>query len=886
MRRQVWIVLALLFATVPVLWAQASGGHIYGSVVDASGAVVPGATIALSGATIGGRTTQSDKQGDFRFLNLDPGTYKLQVTMSGFATVNRDVIVTTGQNVNLSFAMKVAGAAETVEVSAETPVVDTKRVGTATTMTKEELAQIPQSRDPWAVLKTVPGVLVDRVNVAGNESGQQSGFVSKGSLPSDTQWNLDGVVITDFNSNGASSSYYDFDAFDEINVSTGGGDLKVATGGIGINFVTKRGSNQFHGGARVFLASHKLQSDNTPAEVVPLTPTGEGPHTDQINDYGFDLGGPIVKDKLWFWGSYGKNDIRITRFAGTNDKTLLKNWNAKLNWQAGSNDMFSLYWFNGAKVKIGRDPGVVTNEPTSFLWYQDNFYPEEDCGMPCGLHGLWKAEWNHTFSSNFNLNAKYAYYGWGYGFDAGSNGGQSDLNGGWSFDTDTAYGAYNYFTARKPWHMVNVDGNYFVPGMGGQHEFKFGFGYRKNPARTTTTYAGNQVPGIDNGGGDTVAQIWRQRNVAFTENAWSGYFGDTFTKDRLTLSAGVRYDYQHAKNKASTAAANPLFPEILPELVYDGSGPEITWKDFSPRVSLSYALNQSRKTVARASYARYAGQLFPNDVTVANPVGGYYTYIAYRWHDANARPLRVEGRGAAERGHPLLHRRRSGQPDGDRLTQQDRPRLPLQPRQRDRGRDRSRARGQLRGGRRLHVAQGHGRLGLAPAHRHDLGRLHAARTGDGERVYRPGLLTRPGQDRRLRRRKHPHEPAGLQHGLQRPRADARQTNVQQVVRASGALLHGLAREPRSGRCPEPDTHRQDRRAGRVDPERCRRTAGGRRADRAALGRIGQGGHLLQRALAGRGQCALPAAGQLRDRDEHLRPAGLRVSGRAPVEHRR
>ncbi len=632
MKRPIGFVLALLLGAVPMLWAQASTGNIYGSVADASGAVLPGATVALSGAKTGGRTTQSGIQGDFRFLNLDPGTYKLAVTMKGFGTVNREVVVTTGQNVNLSFSMKVGGQAEEITVTAETPVVDTKRVGTATTLTKEELAQVPQSRDPWAVLKTIPGVIVDRVNVAGNESGQQSGFVSKGSLASDTQWNLDGIVITDVNSNGASSSYYDFDAFEEINVTTGGGDLKVATGGIGINFVTKRGTNAFHGALRGFLANHKLQSNNLPAEV---TGQDQANHTDQIFDWGGELGGPIVKDKLWFWGSYGKNDIRIARFTQTKDKTLLKNWNAKLNWQASPNDMLSVFWFNGAKVKIGRDPGVVTNEPNSFLWNQGNFYPEEGCTVPCGLHGLWKTEWNHTFGPNFNLNAKYAYYGWGYGFAAGAQGTDGALDGGWDFDLDQAFGAYNGFTARKPWHVVNVDGNYFKPAMGGQHEFKFGFAYRKDPARTTTTFAGNQTPGINNGGGDTVAWITRQRNVRFTETIGSGYFGDTFTKGRMTLSAGLRYDRQHAYNEASTATANPTFPELLPQLVYDGSGPTITWKDVSPRVSVSVGLDQAKKTVLRASYARYAGQLFPNDVTVANPVGGYSTFLAYRWIDKN-----------------------------------------------------------------------------------------------------------------------------------------------------------------------------------------------------------------------------------------------------------
>src|SRR5262245_17548787 len=511
MKRIIGLALALALCAVPGLWAQgANSGNIYGNVTDASGAILPGASISLTSDRTGARSTTSGTGGDFRFLNLDPGSYKLAVSLAGFATVNREVVVTTGQNVNLTFAMKISQVEETVTVTAETPVVDTKRVGTATTLSKEELAQVPQSRDPWAVLKTVPGVIVDRVNVDGNESGQQSGFVSKGSLASDTTWNLDGITITDYNSNGASSSYYDFDAFDEINVSTGGTDLKIPTGGIGINFVTKRGTNTFHGSVRGFLANHKLQSHNLPDELQDdprFDESNNANHTDQIWDWGAELGGPIVKDKLWGWASYGKNDIRIVRLSQTKDRTILKNWNAKLNWQASQNDMFSVFWFNGAKVKIGRDPGVVTNEPTSFLWNQGNFYPEEGCGVPCGLHGLWKAEWNHTFSPNFYLNAKYAYYGWGYGFDAGANGGQRDLDTGIDYGNDTAYGAYLFFTARKPWHIVNLDGNYFTSGMGGNHEFKFGFSYRKNPARTTTTWAGTQVRAIDNGGGNLIAQV-------------------------------------------------------------------------------------------------------------------------------------------------------------------------------------------------------------------------------------------------------------------------------------------------------------------------------------------------------------------------------------------
>ena len=109
------------------------------------------------------------------------------------------------------------------------------------------------------------------------------------------------------------------------------------------------------------------------------------------------LGGPIVKDKLWFYGTYGKQDIRLTRLNGTPDKTLLPSYNGKLNWQATGSTMVSAFYFVGSKQKFGRAPGVpVSARRTSFIWDQDDAYM--DGGMP---GGLWKAEVNHTFSPNF-----------------------------------------------------------------------------------------------------------------------------------------------------------------------------------------------------------------------------------------------------------------------------------------------------------------------------------------------------------------------------------------------------------------------------------------------------------------------------------------------------
>ena len=134
-------------------------------------------------------------------------------------------------------------------------------MGTATNFTQDELSRVPNSRDPWALLRTVPGVTLDRVNIAGNETGQQSSFVSKGGRQGDAVWTMDGVPITDMATAGASPTYFDYDAFDEIQISTGGNDIKQATGGVGLNFVVKRGTNQLRGTARGYFTGEGARSD-------------------------------------------------------------------------------------------------------------------------------------------------------------------------------------------------------------------------------------------------------------------------------------------------------------------------------------------------------------------------------------------------------------------------------------------------------------------------------------------------------------------------------------------------------------------------------------------------------------------------------------------------
>ncbi len=627
-----WILLcAVVIATVAPAFAQVQGGSISGGVKDEQGGVLPGTTVTVKGvdATL---TTTTNAAGQYRFLELAPGPYKVTVELASFATMTRDVIVAVGRTVDLPVTLKLSTLGETIDVTAASPIVDPKVTGTAINFTRDELQNIPTSRDPFALMRTAPGVLLDQVNIGGNETGQQPNVLGKGSRQQDTTWAIDGVEITDMGAPGQAATYFNFDSFEELQVSTAGHDVRSRTGGVGINLITKRGTNQFHGGARGYFSNDSLEASNVPDELKATVTPQTADHTDQTSDYGFEFGGPLVRDKAWFYGSLSQQDIGIfKRTTNAIDSTALKNPQVKVNWQATSKDMVNFLFFNGYKLKDGRtNPGNGTTLSTfDATHHQDNSYTDNP------VHGLWKIGDDRVINANTFLSAKYAYYNTGLALTP--EGGTSAQAGRTFVGASQAYGSTSENLFRRPQHSFTADVNNFVPIFGMSHDLKYGIGYRHVLAATRITWPGNGIVAIEQSATDLRAQVYRQVDGANEVSYLDFYVGDTLSLDRTTIDVGVRYDRQAGSALAATTEGNKAFPTAVPGVIFAGYDAPFTWKNFSPRAGLSYLLDTSGKTVARASYSRFAGQLAPSTVGTLNPsTGSTAGSITYRWKDLNS----------------------------------------------------------------------------------------------------------------------------------------------------------------------------------------------------------------------------------------------------------
>ncbi len=269
--------------------AQSQTGEIFGKATDSSGAVLPGVTVTLTGPSCCSRSPRSRaRRARISFLASRSAPTRVKFELTGFKTVvNEGIKITVGFSAQVNAQLGVSTVQETVTVTGQSPIVDTKETGTKQTFTNELLQSIPSARDPWVILQQTAGIAMDRENIGGNMSGQQSNYVSRGGNPTNNKWSLDGVDITDMAATGASASYYDFDAFEEMTITTGGVDVTQQTGGVGINLVTKSGTDKFRGSGRFFDTNKKFESQNI-TDAQRLQGATSGNPIQDIKDYGFE----------------------------------------------------------------------------------------------------------------------------------------------------------------------------------------------------------------------------------------------------------------------------------------------------------------------------------------------------------------------------------------------------------------------------------------------------------------------------------------------------------------------------------------------------------------------------------------------------------------------
>ena len=607
---------ALLLCMAGPAVAQLQTGDLYGTVIGEDGAPLPGATVTVEG--VGSpKVLVTDEKGEFRALALYPGTYKVTTELQGYSTLEYpDIGVRVGGKTTIEITLSTA-VQDVITVTGEAPLLDERKVNTGASITAEALDKVPTARDPWSLLSQAPGVLVDRFNLGGNESGQQSGFTGTGSVGRDNVFSVDGVVLTDMNAVGASATYFDFGAFEEVQFTTSSTDVTVATAGVTVNQVTKRGTNEWRGQARYLRTDGDWQSD--PAV---FSDGLVGNQIDAVEEYGADVGGPLWKDHLWLWASYGESDINNIARGGQLDATQLEDFNSKLNFQIGQQNSGVVHYWTNDKLKFGRGASPTrAPETTLDQTTPQDIYKIEDTWIPTAdfyLTALWaRDDGIFTLAPQGGLDADIF----------------RDAEG-------VLRGSNADFTQEAVIDQGRLDMSYFFNAGGTSNELKFGGGFREQEVFSQSVWprgrfvnAGELTeldPGI------ALVAFPRNKTVGLKTEYQSAWIQDSLTLGRLTLNAGLRYDNQSGENLPTADPGNSQANGLLPPLDFQGNDAGgFEWESVVPRIGATYALSEDRRTLLRGSFSQYAEQLGQNPLlTRVNPIG--YVYAYFYFEDANS----------------------------------------------------------------------------------------------------------------------------------------------------------------------------------------------------------------------------------------------------------
>jgi hypothetical protein len=432
------IVWVALWIHVGALAAYAQGvGAIGGTVTDQSGGVMPGVSVSLLSEGVAGGAQQvvTDTRGGYEFARLVPGTYGVRAELAGFKTMTREgIVVSAAATARADFRMEVGSLEEGVTVTGEAPLLDTTSALTQTVMDRETVAALPSRLDLWSVGRAVPSVVMNKYDVGGTEQYANSSATVHGAADGqEGSYRIDGMDVDGGSSAGASLSYADPTAFQEINFQVGNAAAESARGGLAYNMVTRTGTNTIHGDYMYSTVLTGLQGNNitpdlrrdllsaVPAKVFAANPNLD-PRSDitrMINTSG-SVGGPIVKDRLWFAFTfdYGRLDFyRVGSYKTDGSLFLDDNYrqthSEKISWQVKSGHQVHAYHMmqdKGALHRTGDNPsefyedrwserqkpnaryveqarwtGVVSSRAVtelgaSMLWGSRNVYPQLEVG--------------------------------------------------------------------------------------------------------------------------------------------------------------------------------------------------------------------------------------------------------------------------------------------------------------------------------------------------------------------------------------------------------------------------------------------------------------------------------------------------------------------------
>jgi hypothetical protein len=643
---------ALTLPSVAAAQGALARGTLTGTVRDASGAVLPGVTVeAASPALIEKvRTVVTDAAGIYRIVNLEPGMYTLTFTLQGFSQVKREGVELSGSaTLTIPIDMRVGNITETIVVTGESPTVDVQSTRREAVIDGDVIAVLPGTRSTGSLLTMVPGL--ETFGAALNPSPQLVFFFARGGPLGEGRFNVNGMPVANaFAGGGGSSLIYDTVNVDEIAFTIAGGLGESDGGGPTLNIVPRSGGNTFEGQAFINFSNDALRGDNLTPELTAPPPgpnLGQTPGIIKAYDANISYGGPLVRDRLWFYGSYRKlntetaspglvgnaNAFDLSRWNWVRDDSLTGRLSAgrsiyigRVTAQAAEKHRVSVNWeyqrrCDGSPLKSETDGCHTRGANWVAVAAGGATSPEASNNYLEVPYTVVQGRWTSPLTSRLLLEAGGTYYSYRHAggflslppdgiFDIGVTEQSTAINPatGAQYAPRSNY-VYRAVSEYREDTASPNNWNTSLAYVTGSHSMKVGYQgafqaastiRRSNPS--LLSYRFNQ--GIPN---QFTVRIpdWGTADRTWTQ---SFFAQDTWTRGRLTLQGAVRYDRAWSYSPAGLSGSNTAAPQLGFDAVTFARTPSVdSFNDITPRFGVAYDLFGTGKTALKFSGGRYLG---------------------------------------------------------------------------------------------------------------------------------------------------------------------------------------------------------------------------------------------------------------------------------------